>query len=138
MNYDVKCLCRICRTELFTSNEFHEHSLTNVNSNKCTSLFLTEPPNNTTTTIVGVDISNENGKLYCFKCNNRLGSWSWVGNKCSCGLWMVPNFQIIKSKVDLVNIDPSITDNSVGLVNEEIRNNDIDDGNSMLEVELQT
>ncbi|KAL9232154.1 hypothetical protein vseg_007293 [Gypsophila vaccaria] len=39
-------------------------------------------------------------KLYCIGCKSKLGFFTWVGMQCSCGAWVRPAFQIIKSRVD--------------------------------------
>jgi dual specificity phosphatase 12 len=40
------------------------------------------------------------GKLACPKCAARVGSYAWHGTPCSCGTWVVPAFQLTKSRVD--------------------------------------
>lgn len=64
---------------------------------KCTSYFLAEAPLWLPEECEGV----VQGKLLCFKCSTRLGSFSWSGAQCSCGTWVTPSFQIPKSKVDI-------------------------------------
>lgn len=44
--------------------------------------------------------SEPEGKLYCPKCNFRVGSFCWAGSQCSCGRWCTPSFQVPKSRVD--------------------------------------
>eukprot|EP00095_Tigriopus_kingsejongensis_P010223 snap_masked-scaffold78_size404448-processed-gene-3.19 protein:Tk10223 transcript:snap_masked-scaffold78_size404448-processed-gene-3.19-mRNA-1 annotation:"dual specificity protein phosphatase 12" len=40
-------------------------------------------------------------KLHCNKCNNKLGSYSWVGEvHCACGAGMKPGFVINLNRVD--------------------------------------
>ncbi|XP_021749340.1 probable inactive dual specificity protein phosphatase-like At4g18593 [Chenopodium quinoa] len=39
-------------------------------------------------------------KLYCMGCKSRLGSFNWAGMQCSCGAWVNPAFQILKSRID--------------------------------------
>ncbi|CAO2826212.1 unnamed protein product [Amaranthus hypochondriacus] len=39
-------------------------------------------------------------KLYCMGCKARLGSFNWAGMQCSCGAWVNPAFQLVKSKID--------------------------------------
>ncbi|KAL1138813.1 hypothetical protein AAG570_008875 [Ranatra chinensis] len=47
----------------------------------------------------------EQGKLYCPKCNSKLGSFSWnMGCQCPCGSKMSPAFYLISSKVEWSNI----------------------------------
>jgi dual specificity phosphatase 12 len=41
------------------------------------------------------------GKLCCPKCAGRLGSFSWAGEQCSCGAWVVPAFQLHAARVDV-------------------------------------
>ena len=48
-----------------------------------------------------MDVGELSGKLLCFKCNTRFGSYDWAGNQCSCGVWVVPAIQVPKSKVDV-------------------------------------
>lgn len=38
--------------------------------------------------------------LNCLKCNYKIGTYSPIGIQCSCGSWVVPAIQIVKSKVD--------------------------------------
>ena len=39
-------------------------------------------------------------KLQCTKCAAKIGEYYPCGMQCSCGSWVVPGCQIIKSKVD--------------------------------------
>ncbi|KAI7936887.1 hypothetical protein MJO28_015786 [Puccinia striiformis f. sp. tritici] len=45
---------------------------------------------------------NLHGKLICPNkhCCSKLGSFDWAGSQCSCGAWITPGFQILRSKVD--------------------------------------
>uniref|UniRef100_A0A0D9VEB8 Uncharacterized protein n=1 Tax=Leersia perrieri TaxID=77586 RepID=A0A0D9VEB8_9ORYZ len=40
------------------------------------------------------------GKIACRKCNTRLGQFHWAGMQCSCGAWVNPAFQLVKSRID--------------------------------------
>ncbi|KAK3895325.1 hypothetical protein Pcinc_000954 [Petrolisthes cinctipes] len=41
------------------------------------------------------------GKLYCPKCNTKVGNYNWVaGYKCPCSAKITPGIYIIRSKVD--------------------------------------
>jgi len=40
------------------------------------------------------------GKLHCFKCQTKIGHYSWTGAQCSCGTWITPAIMIPMSKVD--------------------------------------
>ena len=40
------------------------------------------------------------GKLGCTRCKARIGSYCWAGAQCSCGAWVAPAVQVVKSKVD--------------------------------------
>ncbi|KAF9166367.1 dual specificity phosphatase 12 [Actinomortierella ambigua] len=40
------------------------------------------------------------GKISCPKCDSKLGTFSWVGEQCSCGSWVTPAFMLHKGKVD--------------------------------------
>ncbi|OAV93069.1 hypothetical protein PTTG_27418 [Puccinia triticina 1-1 BBBD Race 1] len=44
------------------------------------------------------------GKLICpgLHCAAKLRSFDWAGSQCSCGAWITPAFQILRSKVDEV------------------------------------
>uniref|UniRef100_A0A0A9XAB3 Dual specificity protein phosphatase 12 n=1 Tax=Lygus hesperus TaxID=30085 RepID=A0A0A9XAB3_LYGHE len=45
------------------------------------------------------------GKLNCPKCNNKLGSFSWVmGCQCPCGSKVAPAFYLVPSKVEWSNM----------------------------------
>lgn len=65
----------------------------------CSSLFLQEALE-----WMG-DTSKQTGKLYCPKCQCRLGSYQWSGSQCSCGHWQVPSFQISISRIDTKSDD---------------------------------
>lgn len=84
--------CKNCRNELFKDfNIVH-----GMKEKKCTSIFLDKPH-----WIDDVYAQHEN-KLYCFskKCQAKIGEYNISGNKCSCGVWISPSFQIHKSKID--------------------------------------
>ena len=118
--------CGKCRKNLFTDKElmlFHDISAKNkysnkrrknntVKTNECTSYFLDldrlvkdeEGKNNVKIEEI---CGNENieiciGAIKCKKCSNKLGEFFPKGTQCSCGSWVVPAIQIIKSKVDKV------------------------------------
>lgn len=45
------------------------------------------------------------GKLHCPKCNNKIGSFSWImGCMCPCGSQVAPAFYLVPSKVDWTNV----------------------------------
>jgi dual specificity phosphatase 12 len=39
-------------------------------------------------------------KLWCMDCKTRLGSFDWAGMQCSCGAWVIPAFQLLRSRID--------------------------------------
>lgn len=39
------------------------------------------------------------GKLNCFKCDAKVGGWSWQGGRCSCGKWIIPDIHLQRSKL---------------------------------------
>ncbi|PSC73919.1 Dual specificity phosphatase 12 [Micractinium conductrix] len=47
------------------------------------------------------------GKLYCPKCQARLGSFNWAGKQSSSGAWVTPAFQLHLSKLDAINPKPA-------------------------------
>ncbi|CAH2068141.1 unnamed protein product, partial [Iphiclides podalirius] len=51
-------------------------------------------------------VTNEpHGKLHCPKCQNKIGSFSWImGCKCPCGQKVAPAFYLVPSKVEWSNI----------------------------------
>lgn len=87
---------------------------------QCTSYFLNEMEWMLT------QCDDIQGKLFCPKCNCKLGFWNWSGVQCSCGCvptlntgdnlilsaWCTPAFQIPISRVDekkLVPDNPTTT-----------------------------
>lgn len=62
---------------------------------ECTSIFV-EPMQWMTTVQEGAVL----GKLSCASCDARLGNFNWSGIRCSCGAWVVPAFQLHKSRID--------------------------------------
>lgn len=111
--------CSICRKTLFDdSNLDFEHEFTPkknysykrykksfVNTNECTSYFLNS--------LSFVNINSEfGGKIMCVNeklCKNKIGEFNPKGNQCSCGSWVVPAIQILKSKVDKVPVHKTYT-----------------------------
>ncbi|KAH7444704.1 hypothetical protein KP509_02G089000 [Ceratopteris richardii] len=67
----------------------------NSGSVQCTSIFV-EPMR----WMTAVQEGGVLGKLSCAGCNVRLGSFNWAGTQCSCGTWVVPAFQLHKSRMD--------------------------------------
>jgi hypothetical protein len=72
-------------------------------------------------------MEEQEGKLFCHKCNTKLGAYKWYGDQCSCGYvfrhitttlcdtdrhsrlpllfvraWCTPAIQILHSRVDCV------------------------------------
>jgi len=99
-------LCRMCRTPLFVESHLNSHSGDSNHSFEkkkknqqkslpdCTSYFVVE-------NLLWMELSDKvEGKLSCPVCNYRVGSWNWAGMQCSCGNWVSPAFQFVKSKVD--------------------------------------
>jgi dual specificity phosphatase 12 len=70
-----------------------------VQTTECTSYFLNEAIDDENEKQMKVD---NGGKILCKKCNNKLGEYLPKGTQCSCGSWVVPAVQIIKSKVDKI------------------------------------
>ncbi|KAL1519139.1 hypothetical protein AB1Y20_003401 [Prymnesium parvum] len=99
--------CRKCRAMLFTTAvlEVHEkgggqgafrwhkrETAKKVADANCESYFL---QSDATTSLEQVE-----GKICCSKCSARIGSYNWSGSQCSCGAWITPAIQVVKSKVD--------------------------------------
>ncbi|KAL7645891.1 UNVERIFIED_CONTAM: hypothetical protein RMT77_002788 [Armadillidium vulgare] len=48
------------------------------------------------------DISDPQGKLRCYNCGQKIGSFNWIkGHACPCNVAITPGFFITPSKVDL-------------------------------------
>lgn len=43
----------------------------------------------------------DEGKINCPKCNQKLGSFKWKGSRCPCSARMTPIFYIMKNRVDI-------------------------------------
>lgn len=109
----VNYTCRKCRTVLFTDLSLVDHVPASVSAAgrfahkhvrvaeggrrvgvECSSLFV-EP------SALGDFAGSEGeGPLQCPKCATRYGGFHWSGAQCSCGQWVSPAFQAVKSKVD--------------------------------------
>lgn len=54
-------------------------------------------------------VHNVEGKLYCPKCESKIGSFNWaMASKCPCGAQVSPSFYFIPSKVEYSNIVQNI------------------------------
>lgn len=99
----------------FIKNAFRSKRVVNVQKghNECTLIF-TEPllwmrdklvnensssADNTDTGRGNEDHEALEGRLDCYKCGAKVGGWNWKGGRCSCGKWMVPAINLLKSKV---------------------------------------
>jgi dual specificity phosphatase 12 len=105
--------CGKCRNTLFndtsliflhefkpkTNYSYKRHKKSTVQTTECTSYFLNEAIDDENEKQMKVD---NGGKILCKKCNNKLGEYLPKGTQCSCGSWVVPAVQIIKSKVDKI------------------------------------
>lgn len=93
--------CRACGYLIFTPPEIiHGDTKTTSSAIQCTSYFLREKPTFIPDTAEGDNVDGQGNKIYCPHCTTKLGTWSWVGSRCSCSEWMVPSFQFIQSKLD--------------------------------------
>ena len=118
--------CGKCRRSLFNDKQlilFHENSAKNtyshkrrkyntVNTTECTSYFLSmgrlmsevknKKMDNTEEIMENINMKLESGAIKCKKCLYKLGEFFPKGTQCSCGSWVVPAIQIVKSKVDKI------------------------------------
>jgi hypothetical protein len=96
--------CMKCRLVLFDSTQLVEHAPAAKDvarrglMNPCTSYFIEDAPEWLPTEDLGG--GGNGGKLMCPQCDAKVGQWSWSGGQCSCGSWVVPNFQFTKTKID--------------------------------------
>ncbi|KAH9507363.1 dual specificity phosphatase 12 [Bulinus truncatus] len=51
-------------------------------------------------------VNSVQGKLNCPKCDIKIGSYVWFGEKCPCGAWVAPAFHIDAGKVDKIPSQP--------------------------------
>jgi dual specificity phosphatase 12 len=70
----------------------------NLNNSVCTKEIFIEP-----VSWLVDKISDIEGKINCPKCDSKIGSFNWYGQKCSCHTWVVPAFHIYEQKVDYCN-----------------------------------
>ena len=118
--------CKRCRQVLFGDADLedppHAQSLHNfrkkptskaTQSKVCANHFLANPLP-WMTAMDGME-----GKLHCFKCETKIGHYSWTGAQCSCGTWVTPAIMIPVSKVDemlpggSIFVDPSISSGAI-------------------------
>ncbi|XP_067109591.1 dual specificity protein phosphatase 12 isoform X2 [Osmerus mordax] len=104
--------CRKCRRTLFRESSLLTHPIgggassfsyrkclppVGGDQSRCTSYFI-EPVQWMEQALLGV----MDGQLLCPKCSSKLGSFSWCGDRCSCGHWVTPAFQIHQARVDRI------------------------------------
>ncbi|XP_077954960.1 dual specificity protein phosphatase 12 isoform X2 [Gasterosteus aculeatus] len=101
--------CRKCRRSLFRGSSILSHPVgegapafghrksgsSSGGDVRCTSYFI-EPVQWMEASLLGVMA----GQLLCPKCRSKLGSFSWCGDRCSCGCWVTPAFQLHRNRVD--------------------------------------
>lgn len=90
--------CKKCRRILASESNLimHEDKSTKA---QCIKTYFLEP-------LSWMDITQSmQGKLHCPKCNNKVGSFSWImGCQCPCGSQVAPAFYLTPSKVDWTNV----------------------------------
>jgi dual specificity phosphatase 12 len=122
----IRYACKRCRTVLFgeldledpphaqSLHHFRKKSATKVSQSKmCANHFLANPLSWMTS------MDDMEGKLHCFKCETKIGHYSWTGAQCSCGTWVTPAIMIPMSKVDEMPPNGSIfvdPNNTTGVV----------------------
>lgn len=84
--------CRICSAVLFEVDQIAHKG---AKKGKCSSIFVQDAPD-----YLVMKSEEQEGKIYCPKCESRVGAWSWVGSRCSCKEWIAPSFQFVISKID--------------------------------------
>lgn len=93
--------CRMCGYLIFTQPEIiHGETKTTLSTIQCTSYFLQDKPSFVPDTTESDNVDGQGTKIYCPHCTTKLGTWSWVGSRCSCNEWLVPSFQFVQSKLD--------------------------------------
>ncbi|XP_078318000.1 uncharacterized protein LOC111121301 isoform X2 [Crassostrea virginica] len=113
--------CRKCRNVLFSddcviSDHGQKDDICSTSSNT-TVWFLSSDSEKTPEWIYqALDRGSwSKGKLYCPKCNGRIGSFDFIsGNKCLCGQFTLPPLHILSCRVDKM----STTIQQKGIVNQ--------------------
>lgn len=104
--------CNKCRASLFDDSNLiflHEYTpkarysykrykVSAVKTHECSSYFLKDISNNKR-----LEIAENGNKILCLKCKNKIGEYNEKGSQCSCGSWVVPGIQIVKSKIDQIS-----------------------------------
>lgn len=92
--------CKRCRRVLASESSLITHQDKNNPSTYCTKAYFIEPLS------WMKDITHcTEGKLYCPKCNFKVGSFTWImGCHCPCGSQIAPAFYLTPSKVDWSNV----------------------------------
>ncbi|XP_044752831.1 dual specificity protein phosphatase MPK-4 [Coccinella septempunctata] len=88
--------CKKCRRVLAGESNLITHE----NENQvCRKTFFIEP-------LEWMNVAQiPEGKLYCPKCKNKLGSFNWIMScQCPCGRQIAPAFYLNPCKVDFTNV----------------------------------
>ncbi|EFA12947.1 dual specificity protein phosphatase MPK-4 [Tribolium castaneum] len=88
--------CKKCRRVLASESNLMTHK---VGGEVCTKTYFLEP-------LAWMNVTQTTqDKLYCPKCNSKVGSFSWImGCLCPCGVQVAPAFYLTPSKVDFTNV----------------------------------
>jgi protein-tyrosine phosphatase len=114
--------CKACRQELVTANDLVVHN-TQGRGKKSFSFKKLKKDARSAQTALNKDcnayfvekkawmgpLDTDSGDLSCPKCNKRVGCFKWSGLQCSCGVWVTPAIQILKSRADVSYSDLSST-----------------------------
>nr|XP_022905968.1 dual specificity protein phosphatase MPK-4-like [Onthophagus taurus]XP_022908639.1 dual specificity protein phosphatase MPK-4-like [Onthophagus taurus] len=92
--------CKRCRRVLAGESNLITHKEKISDEKICRKTYFLEP----LSWMNGITQSVQ-GKLHCPKCNNKVGSFSWVmGCACPCGCEVAPAFYLTPSKIDWTNV----------------------------------
>ncbi|XP_055327904.1 dual specificity protein phosphatase 12-like [Paramacrobiotus metropolitanus] len=106
--------CRICRCPLFLPDNLLTHRPSDANVADTSAAFpskVNKPLSESGTCSRGElfiepviwmkdEIMETRGKLNCPKCKKKVGTFSWVGERCPCGTFVTPAFHMDKGKVE--------------------------------------
>lgn len=100
-NVVVDPMCYL--TDKFRSASFSDKSSSDKEKETpkiCTKMYFVEP-----LAWMNDILNHTQGRLYCPKCNTKLGSFNWImASRCPCGATISPAFYLVPSKVEFSNI----------------------------------
>eukprot|EP01025_Chloroclados_australasicus_P034267 TRINITY_DN3506_c0_g2_i3.p1 TRINITY_DN3506_c0_g2~~TRINITY_DN3506_c0_g2_i3.p1 ORF type:complete len:358 (+),score=41.72 TRINITY_DN3506_c0_g2_i3:248-1321(+) len=119
--------CKMCRSILATSSQVLDLNCESARKTFKYNRPTHYDPNNRPTSVYvqpmkwmqGISNGNISGKLYCYKCNTKVGQFNWSGLQSPSGSFVTPGFELLMKKVDAQQVNSQQSSSKMNDNNED-------------------